>query len=55
MNEVIKAYDRVFERYGLCRDPFTYCPCTPDEYYERQLEYERQTMINRYGHCDGLD
>lgn len=55
MDEVIKAYHRVFDRYGLCKDPFTGIPCTPDEYYESQLEYERQTMIERYGHCDGLE
>lgn len=55
MDEVIEAYNRVFERYGLCNDPFTSCPCTPDEYYESRLEYEKQTMIEKYGHCDGLD
>ena len=31
MNEVIEAYNRVFDKYGLCEDPFTSCPCTPDE------------------------
>lgn len=55
MNEVIEAYKRAFERYGLCEDPFTGCPCTPDEYWDSKLEYERQAMIERYGHCDGLD
>lgn len=55
MNEVIEAYQRVFEQYGLCSDPFTGCPCTPDEWCDSQLEYEKQTMIERYGHCDGLE
>ena len=55
MNEVVEAYNRVFERYGLCSDPFTSCPCTPEEYCESRLEYDRQTMIERYGHCDGLE
>lgn len=55
MDEVVDAYNRVLERYALCEDPFTRCPCTPDEYCESQLEYERQTMIERYGHCDGLE
>lgn len=55
MDEVVEAYSRVLERYDLCEDPFTSCPCTPEEYYDSQLEYERQTMIERYGHCDGLD
>ena len=55
MDEVIKAYNTVMKKYGLCEDPFTRCPCTPEEYYEKSLEYERQTMIERYGHCDGLE
>ena len=55
MDEVIEAYGRVMKRYGLCEDPFTSCPCTPDEWYDSQLEYEKQTMIERYGHCDGLE
>lgn len=55
MDDVVKAYDRVMEQYGLCEDPFTRCPCTPDEYWDNKLEYEKQTMIERYGHCDGLD
>jgi hypothetical protein len=55
MDEVIEAYSRVMKRYDLCEDPFTSCPCTPEEYCESQLEYERQIMIERYGHCDGLD
>lgn len=55
MDEVIKVWDNIYEQYGLCQDPFTRCPCTPEEYCESVLEYERQTMIDRYGHCDGLD
>ena len=53
--QVMETYNRVLERYGLYEDPFTRCPCTPDEYYESKLEYERQIMIEKYGHCDGLD
>ena len=55
MSEVVATFNRVLEQYNLYEDPFTGCPCTPDEYYENSLEYERQTMIARYGHCDGLD
>ena len=55
MDEVVEAYDRVFERYGLCNDPFTHTPCTPEEYCKNSLEYEKQVMIERYGYCDGLD
>lgn len=55
MDEVIEAYDRVFERYELCEDPFTLTPCTPEEYCKNKLEYEKQIMMERYGHCDGLE
>lgn len=55
MDEVVTTFNRVFEQYGLCQDPFTGCPCTPEEYCENQLEYEKAIMIEKYGHCDGLD
>ena len=54
-DEIKQLYDRVFNEYGLCSDPFSGMACTPDEYYKNQLEYERQIMIERYGHCDGLE
>lgn len=55
MDDVMKEWDIVYEQYGLYSDPFTGIPCTTEEYFESQLEYERQTMIEKYGHCDGLE
>lgn len=55
MEEVWKAWDNIYEQYDLCDDPFTHTPCTPEEYAKNRLEYDRQTMIEKYGHCDGLD
>jgi hypothetical protein len=55
MDEVIEVWKHVYEQFDLCEDPFTRTPCTPKEYYKNQLEYEKQTMIERYGHCDGLE
>ena len=55
MNEVIEVYKTVMKKYDLREDPFTGCPCTPDEWYDSQLEYEKQIMIEKYGHCDGLE
>lgn len=55
IDEVIEIYNRVCEQYDLCNDPFTGVPCTPDEYAESKLEYDKQVMFERYGHCDGLD
>lgn len=48
-------YKEVMKDYDLCDDPFTRLPCSPGQYSENSLEYERQTMEERYGHCDGLD
>ena len=55
MDEVVNTYNRVLEQYDLCEDPFTHVPCTPEEYCESVLEYEKQIMIEKYGHCDGLE
>lgn len=55
VKEMFKVWQDIFEEYGLFNDPFTSLPCTLDEYYENSLEYDRQTMIERYGHCDGLE
>lgn len=41
--------------YGLCEDPFTRMLCTSDEWVKNSLEYDRQTMYEKYGHCDGLE
>lgn len=43
------------EKYALCEDPFTRMLCTSQEYCKNSLEYDRQTMYEKYGHCDGLE
>ena len=55
MDDVMEVYDNVKEQYNLFDDPFTGVPCTPGEWAESKLEYERQIMIEKYGHCDGLE
>ena len=55
MDEVIDVYNKVKEQYNLFEDPFTGVPCTPDEWAENKLKYEKQVMMERYGHCDGLE
>ena len=55
MDEVISAWDEIFKQFNLCEDPFTRTPCTPAEYEKYSLEYEKQAMIELYGHCDGLE
>ena len=53
--EIIDVINKHEEKYALCHDPFTGMLCTSEEYVENSLEYTKQTMIGRYGHCDGLD
>lgn len=53
--EIIAVINKHEEKYALCHDPFTGMLCTLEEYMENSLEYAKQTMIGRYGHCDGLD
>jgi hypothetical protein len=53
--EIIAVINKHEQKYALCQDPFTGMLCTSEEYMENSLEYAKQTMICRYGHCDGLD
>lgn len=55
MGEVLQTWDNIYNQYELCDDPFTHCPCSSEDYYKSRLEYDKQTMIERYGHCDGLE
>ena len=55
MDEFWSAYNDIFKRYDLCDDPFTNLPISTEEYCKNKLSYEKQSMIEMYGHCDGLD
>ena len=55
MDDVNEVWREVFNQYGLHEDPFTHMPCTNEEYFENRSEYEKQLMIDKYGHCDGLE
>ena len=55
MDEVTEVWNQVFEQYGLRDNPFTLTPCSLGEYQKDILEYEKQAMIEKYGHCDGLE
>lgn len=54
MDDVVKTWNENYEQYGLRDDPFTHTPCTPEEYAKNSLEYSKQVMMEKYGHCDGL-
>ena len=55
MDDVVSTWNKIYEQYELCDDPFTHTPCTPEEYAKNCLEYDKQVMIERYGHCDGVE
>lgn len=48
-------FDKMMERYELRQDPFSGLPCTTEEYVKNHIEYDRQCMFEKYGHCDGMD
>lgn len=55
MEQVQEQCTKVIEQYQLMSDPFTGLPCSAQEWAKNNLEYDRQTMMNLYGHYDGLD
>ena len=55
MDDVVQAFYKVMERYDLHSDPFTGFPVTFETFCKNSLERNKQEMIARYGHCDGLE
>ena len=53
--EIWAVVQKHVDGYGLCEDPFTRMICTSKEYADNRLEYEKELMIERYGHYDGLE
>ena len=53
--EIWAIVQKHVDSYGLCEDPFTRMICTSKEYAENSLEYDRQSAIMKYDHCDWLD
>ena len=52
--EIWAIVQKHVDGYVLCYDPFTRMICTSEEYAKNSLEYDKQIMMERYGHCDGL-
>lgn len=54
-DEIWTIVQKHIDGYGLFEDPFTRMICTSDEWAKNSLEYDRQTMYEKYGHWDGLE
>ncbi len=53
--EIIEIYKKTYDKYELCADPFTQMVCTTKQFFKNCHERDKQLMIERYGHCDGLE
>ena len=54
-DEIWAIVQKHVDGYGLGEDPFTRMICTSKEAIENQLEYDRQTAEQIWGHSDWLD
>lgn len=52
--EIIDVWEQIYKEFGLCDDPFTHTPCAPIEYEKNRLEFEKQSMLEKFDHFDGL-
>jgi hypothetical protein len=52
MDDVVKVYHAMLDKYELCEDKFTTYPCTLEEYLESAEEYQRQ---HSYEYSDRYD
>ena len=45
-----RVYNDIYERYGLCADPFTGCPVSPEDYADLNEDYYKQISEERFGY-----
>lgn len=55
IDDMLCVIDSMIEKYDLYRDPITGHPCTQEEWHERHLRYETQTMNELYDFGDGFE
>lgn len=53
--EIFAVMKREAEYYELDNDPFTHMYCTTKEFFSNCIEYDKQSAIDKYGHCDWLE
>ena len=55
IEEMFEEIDKFAKLYWLGKDPYSKCYCTSKEEQKYTLQYNRELMIEKYGHCDGLE
>ena len=50
--EIVDIFNKHIEKYELYEDPFTHMICTKKEYFRLSEEYNKQTMIERFGYYE---
>lgn len=52
MDDVVKVYNTMLDKYNLYEDPFTTWPCMEEDFFESMEEYQRQ---HSYEYSDRYD
>ena len=55
IDEMFKEIEKFAKLYWLGKDPCSKCYCTSKEEQKYTLQYNQELMIDKYGHCDGLE
>lgn len=53
--QIIDIYNKMYKKYELCDDPFTGMCCTDVDFFKSATEMEKQIMVQKYGHHDGIN
>lgn len=54
IEKISELYKSVMERFKLDKDPYTTMPCTTKEYVKNSIQIQRDIMMEKYGHHDGI-
>ena len=55
MEEIIYNIELTAKIFCLGKDVYTGCYCSLKEECENRVQYQKDLMIDKYGHCDGLE
>lgn len=55
MDDVVKVYKSMLDKYNLYEDPFTTWPCVEEDFWESMEEYQKQHSYEYYDKYDIID